>query len=86
MHQVADKLGVKEAYITKRCSGGGAKSDASAATRHARFAAACALNALLSEAAPVAVELKYGRPNTLTAKGQQLCIKCTLQQAEFSNV
>ena len=52
--QVARIVGVNEGYIGQRCRGGGAQSDASA--KHARFAAACALNAMLCEQSAWTVE------------------------------
>ena len=66
--QVASLVGVTEGYIGQRCRGGGAQSDTSA--KHARFAAACALNALLCEQSAVVVEEHWGLPSTLTQQGQ----------------
>lgn len=66
--QVASLVGVMEGYIGQRCRGGGAQSDTSA--KHARFAAACALNALLCEQSAVVVEQQWGLPSTLTQQGQ----------------
>ena len=66
--QVARIVGVNEGYIGQRCRGGGAQSDASA--KHARFAAACALNALLSEQSAWTVEQTWGLPSGLTQQGQ----------------
>ena len=68
VRQVARIAGVNEGYIGQRCRGGGAQSDASA--KHARFAAACALNALLSEQSAWTVEQTWGLPSSLTQQGQ----------------
>ena len=65
--QVARIVGVNEGYIGQRCRGGGAQSDASA--KHARFAAACALNALLCEQSAWTVEQTWGLPSGLTQQG-----------------
>ena len=65
--QVARIVGVDEGYIGQRCRGGGAQSDASA--KHARFAAACALNALLCEQSAWTVEQIWGLPSGLTQQG-----------------
>lgn len=67
--QVASLVGVAEGYIGQRCRGGGLQSDTSA--KHARFAAACALNALLCEQSAVVVERQWGLPSTLTQQGQE---------------
>lgn len=74
-------MGVNQGYIGQRCRGGGAQSDASA--KHARFAAACALNALLCEQNAWIVEQKWGLPSTLTQQGQIIhmirmaaCMQC----------
>ncbi len=66
--QVARIVGVNEGYIGQRCRGGGAQSEASA--KHARFAAACALNALLCEQSAWTVEQTWGLPSSLTQQGQ----------------
>ncbi len=77
--QVARIVGVNEGYIGQRCRGGGAQSDASA--KHARFAAACALNALLCEQSAWAVEQTWGLPSSLTQQGQPLLTYlCSHQQ------
>ncbi len=68
--QVARIVGVNEGYIGQRCRGGGAQSDASA--KHARFAAACALNALLCEQSAWTVEQTWGLPSGLTQQGHPL--------------
>ncbi|DBA82486.1 TPA: hypothetical protein ACH3X2_000714 [Trebouxia sp. C0005] len=65
--KVACIVGVNEGYIGQRCRGGGAQSDAS--TKHARFAAACALNALLCEQSAWTVEQTWGLPSSLTQQG-----------------
>ena len=61
-------MGVGEAYIGQQCRGGRAVPNASA--KHDRFAAACALNALLCEQSAWAVEQKWGLPSTLTVQGK----------------
>ena len=66
--QVASLVGVTEGNIGQRCRGGGAQSDTSA--KHARFAAACALNALLCEQSVVVVEQQWGLPSTVTQQGR----------------
>ncbi len=68
--QVARIVGVNEGYIGQRCRGGGAQSDASA--KHARFAAACALNAMLCEQSAWTVEQTWGLPSSLTQQGHPL--------------
>ena len=79
--QVARIVGVDEGYIGQRCRGGGAQSDASA--KHARFAAACALNALLCEQSAWTVEQIWGLPSGLTQQGHPLlkhdlaCVRTT---------
>ncbi|KAL0029501.1 hypothetical protein WJX77_012503 [Trebouxia sp. C0004] len=65
--KVARIVGVNEGYIGQRCRGGGAQSDASA--KHARFAAACALNVLLCEQSAWTVEQTWGLPSGLTQQG-----------------
>lgn len=66
--KVASIVEVTEGYIGQRCRGGGAQSDATSA-KHARFAAACALNSLLCEQSALMVEPIWGLPGTLTEKG-----------------
>ena len=65
--QVASIVGVTEGFIAQRCRGSAGQSEASA--KHARFAAACALNSLLSEQSAWAVEQQWGLPATLTQQG-----------------
>ena len=81
--QVACIVGVNEGYIGQRCRGGGAQSDAS--TKHARFAAACALNALLCEQSAWTVEQTWGLPSSLTQQGQPL-LKHELTCAKIINI
>lgn len=88
--QVARIVGVNEGYIGQRCRGGGAQSDASA--KHARFAAACALNALLCEQSAWTVEQTWGLPSGLTQQGHPLlkheptCAKDHLHNTVPNNV
>lgn len=70
--QVAAKVGVNEGYVAQRCRGAGS-TDTAATDRHCRFAAACALNAMLSEQASTALEEVWGKPDTLTKQGECSC-------------
>ena len=66
--QVAGIVGVNEGYIWQCCRGGAVQPGPAA--RHSRFAAACALNALLCEQSSWSVEQKWGLPATLTKNGK----------------
>eukprot|EP00854_Cymbomonas_tetramitiformis_P010387 gene10387-12283_t len=68
MGQVAEHLGVREGFILRQCKGacsGGAKDT----QRHNRFAAACALAAVLEGQPVLQVVAKWGACNGLTERG-----------------
>ena len=61
-------MGVQDAYIMCRCSGG--RADEAQNALHARFAAACALSDLLSEQPVQQVVAKWGQEKALTQQGE----------------
>lgn len=71
VRRMAHALGVTEAYITSQCSG--RRSHAHAGERHARLAAACAVELLLREKPARQVADVYGHPDTITKAGLSLC-------------
>lgn len=66
--QVAKKVGVDEDFIAQRIRGAGSR-DVAAMERHSRFAAACAVNSLLSEQTSSAAEQVWGEPFRLSPAG-----------------
>lgn len=62
--RVAQAVGITEAHILKKMSG--SRQDALADAAHARFAAACAVNALLCETPAWQVEALWGQQNILS--------------------
>ena len=66
--QVAKKVGVDEDFIAQRIRGAGSR-DVAAVERHSRFAAACAVNSLLSEQTSSAAEQVWGEPFRLSPAG-----------------
>ena len=60
-------MGLQDAYIMCRCSGG--RTDEAQNALHARFAAACALSDLLSEQPVQQVIAKWGQEKALTQQG-----------------
>lgn len=65
--RIACTLGVSEAYIATRCSG--SRDNKQLSERHARFAAACAVEGLLREKPAWQVAGVWGVADTLTRAG-----------------
>lgn len=64
---------MSEEYVAKQCRG--SLGDEATSKRHARFAASCAVNCLLSEQDVWAVAEEWGQANGITQAGGQ-CVPC----------
>ena len=66
--RLAARLGVEEGFIAKRC-GGARDTSGEVSERHARFAAACAVEQLLREKPAWQVADVWGQADTITRAG-----------------